>query len=143
MNTRVLVLAALLAGACRGPIEDAMAALQDDHVATRLAAVRALAEAGTAAVAAVPALVAATGDETVADLAVWALGEVGPAAAAAVPQLLALPVDALPLRHVVVCVALAKTGGRRDDVVARLQRDLQSPHVVVRQAARGALRSLQ
>ena len=145
MRMRLFVLLAALAGACRDPVDVARAALGATDVARRLSAAYTLAEAGPAAAAAVRELAAATADPNAAvgDAAVWALAEIGPAAAAALPTLLSLPVEGQPLRQIAVCVALGKIGARRDDVVARLQRDAQSPHPTVRQAARGALRGLR
>ena len=143
MSARHLVWLAAIGGACSDPVAVARASLAAADPATRLAGACTLAEAGPAAAVAVPDLIVATGDASagVADVAVWALAAIGPAAAAAVPHLLSLPVDGQPLRHLALCVALGKIGGGRDEVVARLQRDAQSPLPIVRQAARGALRS--
>ena len=145
MKAWCCVLLAAVTGACRDPVAEARAALASAEPLARLFAVCTLAEAGPAAAAAVPELIAATDDAVagVGDAAVWALAEIGPPAAAAVPHLLSLPVDGRPLRHLAVCVALRKTGGRRADVLARLQQDTLSPDITVRQAARGALRSLR
>lgn len=132
----------MLAG-CGPGIDRHAAALASPDPAARIGAARALAEAGPAAAAALPALVDALADPLVVDFAIWALGEIGPEAAVAVPALLRVPVDALPLRHAVLCVALGKVGAGMPDAAAGLERGLESPHAIVRQAARGAQRRLR
>ena len=142
MRTVVWTLLASLA-ACGASVEDRVAAVAASDAAVRIGAVRALAETGPAAAAAVPALRLALADPVLTDLAVWALGEIGQADAATRAALRALSVEAQPLRHAVLCVALGRLGGGEPEVVADLERWSSSPHAIVRQAARGALRRLR
>ena len=130
----------MLASACGGSVRSWTEALGDPAVERRAAAVRVLGEAGPAAAAAVPALIELLADESLVELVVWALGEIGGDAEAALPRLIELTHEGPPLRLAVLGIALGKIGANNAEVDECLQRLAQSPVVLVRQAAAGAMR---
>jgi len=103
------------------------------------AALVALAERGHAAAGQWRSVLDCLAAPQLTDLAIWTLGELGPGAIDALPALLALPVADQPLREAAVCIAVGRLGAGDPRATAWLRDRLRSQHVIVRQAARGAL----
>lgn len=137
----LLAVAALL-GACERADDGVRVRLRASDPAVRRAAAQTLAEGGPASAEAVPELLAVLDDAELGLVPLWALGEIGPAAAAATERLLALTTSDDGPRRAVALWALARIAPQASEVRQAIERACTADVALVRQAARGAMRSL-
>lgn len=137
-----LLAVAALVGACERAADGARMRLRASDPAVRRAAAQTLAEGGPASAAAVPELLAVLDDAELGLVPLWALGEIGPAAAAATERLLALTTSDDGRRRAVALWALARIAPHANEVRQAIERAGTADVALVRQAARGAIRTL-
>ncbi len=122
-----------------GEVRELLARLRSHVAAERIAAARALGEAGSAAEPAVPALARLLGDSQVRAEAALALGKLGPHAVQAVPALAQAVASGDPETRVNAAEALGKIGPQAKGSVATLTAVLDAYDGRLRSAAAVAL----